>query len=122
MKKRTKLFYIDVKKVDKENASLHAIFSTQHEDRHGDKVIQEGWDLKNFKKNPVILNSHQYGDVTEIVGKGSKLKIDKGRLEGDIKFAVNENPKAKIIFDLFAGGYAKAVSVGFMVKEYDEKD
>ena len=123
-KKITKLFNIETKSVDKEYKTLEAIFSSQKEDRHGDVVIQEGWDLKNFKKNPVIINSHNHNDATEVVGKVEKgtLKIEKGKLTGKIKFAVNENPKAKIIFDLYAGGYLNAFSVGFLANEYDEKD
>ena len=116
------LFNIEVKGVDKDNNSLTAIFSTQSEDRHGDVVMQEGFDLKAFKKNPVILNSHKHNDVTEIIGKAFKIKIENKKLVGSIKFAVEENPKAKIIFDLYAGGYANAFSVGFIAKEFDPKD
>ena len=123
-KKITKLFNIETKNVDKEYKTLKATLSSQQKDRYGDVVIQEGWDLKNFKKNPVIINSHNHSDATEVVGKVEKgtLKIEKGKLTGKIKFAVNENPKAKIIFDLYAGGYLNAFSVGFLANEYDEKD
>ena len=119
-----KLFNIELKGVDKENKSLEAIFSSQKEDRHGDVVMQDGWELKNFKTNPVILNSHNHDDATEVIGKVEKgtLKIENGKLFGKIKFAVDENPKAKIIFDLYAGGYLNAFSVGFIANEYDPKD
>lgn len=119
-----KKFNIEVKGVDKENKTLEAIFSTQGEDRHGDVIIQNGWDLKYYKKNPVILNSHNHSDATEVIGKVEKgsLKVDNSKLTGKIKFAVDENPKAKIIYDLYAGGYLNAFSVGFLVKEYDNKD
>lgn len=111
-----------VKAVDKDSATLEAIFSTQDEDRHGDRVLQEGWDLKNFKKNPVILNSHNYDDAAEVIGRvmPGTLKIEGKKLIGKIKFAVDENPKAKVIFDLYAGGFLSAFSVGFLVKEFDQ--
>lgn len=111
---------VEIKGIDKEKFTLEAIFSTSKEDRHGDVVLQEGWDLKNFKKNPVILNSHNYGDATEVIGKASNVKVVDGKLEGKITFAVNENPKAKVIFDLYAGGFLNAFSVGFMVKKFAE--
>lgn len=115
-----KLFNIEKKSVDIDNASLEAVFSTSNEDRHGDVVVQN-WDLKAFKKNPVILNSHTYGDATEVIGKAEKVAIKDGKLEGRIKFAVNENPKAKIIFDLYANGFLNAFSVGFIPLEFGKK-
>lgn len=120
--KLTRNFGIEVKTIDKDKGTLTAIFSTQDEDRHGDTVMQEGWDLKSFKKNPVILNSHNYGSADEVIGKASNLRIEGKKLIGDITFAINENPKAKVIFDLYAGGFLNAFSVGFIVKKFKEDD
>lgn len=113
---------VTVKTVDTENFSLVCVFSSQTEDRHGDVVMQDGWDLKNYKKNPVILNSHNYDDATEVIGRAipKSLKIENKELVGEIVFAVNENPKAKIIFDLYAGGFLNAFSVGFIPKKFKE--
>ena len=99
------------------------IFSSKKEDRHGDVVIQD-FDLKSFKKNPVILNSHNYGDAKAVIGKAipKTVKVVNGKLQGTIKFAVDENPDAKIIFGLYAGGYLNAFSIGFMPLEFDDKD
>jgi len=105
---------VEVKSIDKELGALEAIFSTQDVDRHGDIVLQDGWDISMFKKNPVILNSHNYGDAAEVIGKASGVKVEAKKLQGKITFAVNENPKAKIIFDLYAGGFLNAFSVGFI--------
>ena len=41
---------VELKAIDKESGKLEAIFSTADVDRHGDTVMQDGWDLKNFKK------------------------------------------------------------------------
>ncbi len=111
---------VTIKEVDTTNNILEAIFSTADEDRHGD-IVMQNWDLKSFKKNPVILNSHNYGDATEVIGKTLKIGVSDGQLAGKIQFAVNENPKAKIIFDLYAGGFLNAFSVGFIPKEFDDK-
>lgn len=111
-----------IKKIDMENFIINGIFSTEDEDRHGE-IVYQNWDLKNFKKNPVILNSHNYGDITEILGKAIEINNDKEvkKLTGAIQFAVSQNPKAKIAFDLYAGGFANAFSVGFMPKEFNDK-
>jgi len=118
---------IKMKVVDKENFRLHMIASTQTPDRHGDTVIQSGVQIDNFLDNPVILNSHNYGDVTEVIARGenveTKGKGEKSRLEMDWVFAVNENPKAKITFDLYAGKFLNASSIGFIPLEFKkEKD
>lgn len=107
--------------VDETKFTLEGVFSTEDEDRHGD-VVAQNWDLKTFKLNPVILNSHTYFDATEVIGKAIKIKVVDGKLEGKIQFAVAENPKAKIIFDLYKGGYLNAFSVGFIPKEFDNKN
>jgi len=111
---------IEIKTIDKEVGTLYAIFSTQDVDRHGDVVFQNGWDLINYKDNPVILNSHNHGDATEVIGKASDVKVEKNKLQGKITFAINENPKAKVIFDLYAGGFLNAFSVGFIPKKFKE--
>jgi len=38
----------------KEDGTLIAVASSSVEDRHGEKVLVDGWDLKNFKANPVL--------------------------------------------------------------------
>ena len=112
---------IDHDSIDKDNSSLTGIFSTEDEDRHGD-IVRQDWDLKSFKKNPVVINSHQYYDATEVIGKVENIKVNEDKqLEGKIKFASEENPKAKIIFDLYAGGFLNAFSVGFIPKQFDDK-
>ena len=111
---------VKVKGVDEENCTLEAIFSTEDEDRHGD-IVRQNWDLKQFKKNPVILNSHNYWSATDVIGKAEKIAVKNGQLEGKIKFAVEENPIAKIIFDLYKNGFLSAFSVGFIPKEFSDK-
>ncbi len=115
---------ITVKDVNKENYTLTMIASTQTVDRHGDTIIQAGWDLAPYKKNPVILNSHNYFDATEVIAKAKSTKIEgkgkKAKLVQVWEFAVEENPKAKIIFDLYAGGFLHASSVGFIPRKFAE--
>ncbi|KKT72767.1 MAG: hypothetical protein UW68_C0026G0016 [Candidatus Collierbacteria bacterium GW2011_GWB1_44_6] len=123
MKKRQKLYQIMpvlIKGVDDAKHTLEAVFSTNDEDRHGD-VVEQNWDLKSFKKNPVILNSHNYYDATEVIGKATGVSVKDGKLEGTIEFAVGANPKADIIYKLYAGGFLNAFSVGFIAKEFDDK-
>lgn len=116
MKTLYKTINVECKKLEKEN-TVSAVFSTSDMDRHGDIVLQN-WELENYKANPVILNSHNSFDATEVVGKTTSIDIVEGKLVGEIEFAVDANPKAKVIYDLYAGGFLKAFSVGFIAKEY----
>jgi hypothetical protein len=45
----------------------------------GDKVNVDGWDIKNYLKNPVILSDHRY-EVESIVGKATKIYVEDSKL------------------------------------------
>jgi uncharacterized protein len=91
---------------------LEFVGSTAHVDRYGDVIEVEGWDLRNYKKNPVFLWAHDYRQPP--VGKAVKVeKTDKGLLFR-VKFPTPEEyPFADTVFKLYLGGYLKATSVGF---------
>lgn len=120
MEKQYLQFGIALKGVDDQRKSLRAVFSTTDVDRHGDIVLQN-WDLQKFLINPVILNSHSYHDATEVIGRAVNVGVVNGALEGDIEFAVDQNPKAKTIYELYKGGFLNAFSVGFIPLDFDEE-
>ena len=107
---------IKATKDDDENHILTFIGSDETIDRHGDIVKVDGWDLKNYKKNPVFLwahNSHQMP-----IGKAIKVWVDDGKLKFKIKFAVEQYDFAKLAYDMYKGGYLNATSVGFMIQDW----
>lgn len=109
--------------VDETNHTIRGIFSTADEDRHGEIVNQDGWKLEEFMKNPVVLFAHDH--YQPAIGKIIELgKNTVGDLEGMIQFAYEEYEFAATIFKLYAGGYMRAFSVGFMndVIEYDQTE
>ena len=105
-------------KAEKDNV-YHAVFSTDSVDRHGEVVVQN-WELKNFKKNPVYLDSHNYNSIEHIIGKVNKIKVADNKLEGDIEFAMS-NPKGVMASEMARDGFLNASSVGFIPKEFDDK-
>lgn len=111
---------IKVKEVDRDAYTIRFIMSTPDVDRHGEIVDQKGWDFNNYLQNPVVLWGHDQS--IPAVGKIIQLEIVNGNTEGVVQFAYNENPLAKTLFDLYAGEYMRAVSVGFMNRKwaYDE--
>jgi len=94
--------------------SLKASFmiSTDAIDRQGEIVDQDGWDFSNFLKNPVVLDTHRYESIDDIVGKvvGMPRRKDNGWVV-DMEFA--DTPKGKLAKDLVAKGFINTVSVGF---------
>lgn len=102
-----------------EDGTIHAIFSSTREDRHWDVVKQE-FDLSHFKKNPVFLDSHNYDSITAIIGRVSRIKVEDGKLQGDIEFAMF-TPLGRHAYELAKEGYLNATSIGFIPKEFSEK-
>lgn len=100
------------KEINEEQHTLRAVFSTGDVDRHGEIVDQKSWLLDNFMKNPVVLFGHDHYSppVGMITGLGYNSD---GNLEGTVKFAADEYPFAKVIWNLYKGGFMKAFSVGF---------
>lgn len=96
------------------DGSFVAVASTNSVDRHGEIVDNNGWDLKAFKKNPVILWAHDHNEPAigvskktwvEGVGKKAKLMIT------PILHDVTE--KARAIKQLIEMGVINSLSVGF---------
>jgi HK97 family phage prohead protease len=103
----------EVKQVgDPKDRTLEFVGSTADVDRYGDVIEVEGWDLKNYKKNPVFLWTHDYKQPP--VGKAVKVgKTEKGLLF-QVKFpTLEEYAFADTIYKLYLGGYLRATSVGF---------
>lgn len=85
--------------------------STATPDRHGDIVAQE-WALDNYKANPVILQNHDYH--APVVGIATRAEVVDGQLVVDVLFDASEhNPDAQRLEAQVAGGFVRAVSVGF---------
>ncbi len=95
-----------------EDRILEFIGSTADVDRYGDIIAVEGWDLKNYQKNPVFLWAHDYQQPP--VGKAVKVdKTDQGLLF-QVQFPTAEQYAfADTIYKLYLGGYLQATSVGF---------
>lgn len=109
-----------VQKSDKKSEDGGEIFSiiasTAAIDRQGDSVDQAGWELGNFKQNPVLLWAHDYQELP--IGKVVSAEVVDGKLVAEFVFAPEEaNPKAQQVKNLYEGGYLNASSVGFIPLE-----
>jgi len=100
-------------KAHDEERILRYIFSDETVDRMGDIIRQSGWQLKNYKKNAVILIGHNSRELP--IGAGLNVKVIDKKLMGDVLFA-NEDTSmdAEKAFKMASAGFFKANSVGFM--------
>ena len=119
-----KFLQAQVKAVDKEEGVFEVIASSGKVDRLGDTIDPNGWYLKNYKKNPVILWSHNTGGFGTVavppVGKADKIWIKDGK-QLMIKGHFADTPFAQELKTLVDGGFLNAVSVGFLPLVEDKK-
>lgn len=88
------------------------ILSDFSEDRDQEKIDPKGWQLKNYKKNPIMLWSHDY--YTPAIGKILSPRIKDDALQGKALFDVAEVDEfAAMIGAKVASGTIRAGSVGF---------
>lgn len=107
---------------DQQSRTIRYVLSTSAVDRVGDTIAADGWDLKNYLKNPVLLWGHQRS--LPPIGRALEIGVVGQQLEAVYEFATAEvNPFADTIYKLAVGGFCKAGSVGFMPLEwaYDEQ-
>jgi HK97 family phage prohead protease len=99
--------------------TVQFIASDETPDRMGDVIRVSGWDLKNFKKNPVLLWQH---DTQSIPPIGTVSRAIKGKSKGDSKALLADakfedaetHPFADTVFKLVKNKTVRAVSVGFL--------
>lgn len=91
--------------------------SAAFQDRHRDIVRQEGMDLSNFKKNPVVLYGH---DHARPVAKVASIGVNNGRVEATVQFPpegmFEESDK---VYNLVKQELINAVSVGIRVNKFE---
>jgi hypothetical protein len=65
----------NIKKIKSANDSgrFKVVISTADLDRHGESINQNGWELENYRKNPVVLWSHEHWSMP--VGITEKIEV-----------------------------------------------
>lgn len=87
-------------------------------DREGDIIEPKGWDLKDYRRNPVVLDSHRRGSVAFILGTATEMSVtDEGLVLG-IQFS-KANPLGRIAEGLVEEKALNAGSVGMRPQAID---
>jgi len=109
----------EVKKLTEREYEFTA--STSIQDRDGEVIEALGWDLKNFKKNPVIMYAHDYRSLP--IGKAPRVWVSDGKLKNTVEFPPEGTYEfADIVERLVGTGYLKTESVGFIPKKWEDGD
>lgn len=110
-----------VKKITAERGDgLDFVLSDATVDRYGDVVEPAGWDLRNFKKNPIALFGHNSGFP---IGRWENVRVEGGKLVARLMLAA-KGTSARIdeLAGLVEQGILRAVSVGFRPIESEPID
>jgi HK97 family phage prohead protease len=95
--------------------ALRFCISTGSVDREQDRIALAGWDLANFRRNPVVLWGHDASRLP--IGRAFDLQIDGGALKASVEFIPSDTPEvgqfADAVYRLARGGFIAATSVGF---------
>lgn len=88
--------------------------STGDVDRDSDVISQDGWDLSNYRRSPVVLWAHSHSALP--IAKCIAIDVEQGRLMASAEFATH--PFAETVYQLLKGGFLRATSVGFRALKY----
>ena len=93
------------------DSPLEFIFSDDSVDAYDDVISQDGWDLADFRRNPIALLGH---DQSFVIGKWKNVGVSGGKLRGHLELAP-EGTSARIdeVRKLVFAKILKSCSVGF---------
>jgi HK97 family phage prohead protease len=101
--------------------SATAVLSRGNVDREGDVLEPLGWDLRHFRKNPVVLFAHAYRDLP--IATTETIAVRGGRLTATARFPeAGVNRLSDDVLALIRAGVLNAVSVGFRPLEWHRNE
>lgn len=98
-----------------------AIASEEVADRDGDVISIDGWDLKNFKANPVLMWLHMMDGHMLPIGKANNIGVKTVNGKKKLLFEPDFHEiteMGKTVKRMFEEGYLRTFSVGFQPKEW----
>ncbi len=90
------------------------------EDRKGDVIDPDGWELSGYRRNPVFLWAHDRSIPP--IGQAKRLWFDDGALHAVVEFAPTDF--AREVAGLYVRGFmrGRGVSVGFLPLEVEMRE
>ena len=102
-----------VKLPEKKGGDITFTISNGGVDRDNDTIAVSGWNLKNYKKNPVVMWGHDYS--LPPIGRSKRLSVKGDDLVSVPEFVPKEVfPFAGMVKELIELDFIRATSVGFI--------
>jgi len=99
---------------------MEFVLSDETVDRYGDVIEADGWDLRNFKKNPIALFGHSSSFP---IGLWEDLRVEGRKLIGRLVLATRgTSHRIDELIKLVEQRILRAVSVGFRALKYEPLD
>lgn len=102
----------EIEKASDKSRTIHFVASDESVDRYGDIIRVEGWDLKQYNKNPVMLFGHNSREppigTTKVSIEGKQLLAEATFLPEGVSDFADE------IWRIVDAGALRAMSVGFL--------
>jgi HK97 family phage prohead protease len=96
---------------------VRVVASTSAADRVGDVIEQDGIDLNNYRKNPVVLWGH---DHDRPIARCADITVAGGRLLATAQFPpAGMDEDSDRVYGKIRAGIVNSVSVGFIPKEFE---
>lgn len=88
------------------------VISTAAEDRDGDVIDTDGWELDAYRENPVILWAHDAKQLP--IARSASIEVRDGALRSVAEWpAKGVNAFADTVYEYVRGGFLRGASVGF---------
>ena len=103
---------------ERKGEKMTAIASEEVEDRMDEILSMDGWELENYKRNPVLLWSHDPKEPA--VGKADNIRIENWGGKKKLVFEPDfhgQTPLSDALRKLYINSFLNAFSVGFLPKE-----
>lgn len=116
MTKQIRTIHPEVRVIDAQRGLVDYVASDESLDSYREIIVAAGWRFTNFKKNSPFVDSHDYYSIEKLLGNVIDFGVQGKQLVERVKWAVDveECKLAQFGFKMTAGGYLKAVSVGFI--------
>lgn len=101
---------------EESTGTFEVVVSTDDQDRQGDIIDQNGWDMSHYLNNPIVLWAHDYQNLP--IGVCDSLDMKDGKLIARGRFAPEDaNPFAQQVRKLYDLKMIRTVSVGFIPRD-----
>ena len=110
-----------VKSVNLERRTMIMTGTDETKDRDGDIIKLSGWELENYRKNPVFLWAHNYGSVPLARAQKVVKKREPQKMDFHLLYPTKGiYPFADMILELYDGKFINASSVGFIPLKWED--